>query len=54
MSTFGKIEEFMPGKEKFSDYEERLYFYFEANGVEDDRKNELSCSQSLGLASLDC
>jgi len=38
MSLFGRIDEFVPTKEKFSDYEERLKFYFEANSVNDDSK----------------
>lgn len=38
MALFGKIDEFVPSKEKFSDYEERLQFYLEANSVTEDSK----------------
>ena len=37
-SYFGKIDEFNPQKETFSEYEERLSFFFEANGVTEDSK----------------
>ena len=36
--TFGKVEEFDPKREEWSQCEERLGFYFVANGVEDATK----------------
>ena len=33
--TFGEVEEFDPKREEWSQCEERLGFYFVANGVED-------------------
>ena len=37
---FGRIDEFNPDTDKFSEYEERLNFFFEANDVADLNKKK--------------
>ena len=37
-AQFGRIDEFQPAKETFTEYEERLNFFFEANDVTNDAK----------------
>ena len=37
-APFGRIDEFQPTKETFTEYEERLNFFFEANDVTNDAK----------------
>ena len=39
MATFGKIEEFDSANEDWPQYEERLSYYFVANGIESPKKN---------------
>ena len=38
MATIGRIEEFKEGKDDWSQYAERLEFFFEANGIKEDTK----------------
>ncbi|RUS85038.1 hypothetical protein EGW08_007222 [Elysia chlorotica] len=40
-NLFGHIETFNPSNTTFSEYEERLFFYFQANNVEEDKKKPI-------------
>ena len=37
-NTFGCITEFQPENEKIEVYLERLYFFFQANGIKEDNR----------------
>lgn len=38
MPTYGKINEFIEGKERFDNYVERVEQYFDANDISDEKK----------------
>ena len=48
MASFGKMDEFIPSKEKWAEYKERLSYYFVANDVEDAGKKKAMLITSIG------
>ena len=40
MTSFGRIDEFSPDKDSWTDYAERLEYYFQANDIVDENKRK--------------
>ena len=48
IASFGKTDEFIPSKESWGEYEERLEYYFVANDVVDAGKKKAMLITSIG------